>query len=67
MAGKEIDKNTKVWDIPGFAGISEYPFVHDDLTWGEYEVEKKYFIEHYQDYRMGNYVPLWKQRENSTK
>lgn len=63
MVIEGIEEDTNVWDIPNFEFLAEYPFVKDDMTWGEYIREKKYFGEHYQDYRMGTYKPLWKQKE----
>ena len=41
--------------------LREVPFWRDDMTVEEYETERRYYIEHYWDYRKGNYTPLWKQ------
>lgn len=62
MEIKGFDSNLNVWDIPGFSSMSEFPFLRDDMTWGEYWKEREYFAAHYQDYRIGTYVPLWKQK-----
>jgi len=47
--------------ITNFA-LLEYPFMHDGITHEEYEEERDYFIHHYEDYKKGSYVPLWKQK-----
>ena len=50
----------KDWDL--FLKISEYPFVREGMTPEEFEEELKYFGEHYEDYKNGDYKPLWKQK-----
>lgn len=54
----------KEWDI--FLKIAEYPFIHPDMTPDEFDEELKYLGEHYEDYKYGDYQPLWKQRKKST-
>ena len=63
MLSEEEQLKVKVWEIPGFNAMCEYPFVHDEMTLGEYKVEKAYYAEHYQEVRTGEYQPLWKQRK----
>ena len=50
----------KGWDL--FLKISEYPFVREGMTPEEFEEELKYLGEHYEDYKKGDYKPLWKQK-----
>lgn len=50
----------KDWDL--FLKIAEYPFIRQDMTLEEFDEELKYLGEHYEDYRNGNYLPLWKQK-----
>ena len=53
--------------ITNFA-LLEYPFIHEGITHEEYEKERDYFIHHYEDYKKGTYVPLWKQeKQNESK
>lgn len=33
------------------------------MTPEEYDVEREYWINHWEDYTKGKYVPLWKQKE----
>ena len=42
--------------------LKEVPFWRDDMTPEEYEIEREYYCEHWDDYRKGNYKPLWKQK-----
>lgn len=42
--------------------LKEVPFWRDDMTPEEYEKEREYFYRHWDDYRNGIYVPLWKQK-----
>lgn len=58
---EEKKMSINVWDVPGFAMVCEYPFVRDDMTWGEYLKEKEYYGEHWEDVLTGTYKPLWKQ------
>ena len=44
--------------------LREVPFWRDDMTPEEYEVERTYFIEHWDDYTKGKYTPLWKQNQS---
>ncbi len=44
--------------------LREVPFWRDDMTPEEYEIERTYFIEHWDDYTKGNYTPLWKQNKS---
>lgn len=44
--------------------LREVPFWRDDMTPEEYEIERTYFIEHWDDYTKGKYTPLWKQKQN---
>lgn len=43
------------------ATLKEAPFWREGMTPEEYDEERKYFDEHYEDYTKGNYEPLWKQ------
>ena len=36
--------------------------MHEGITYDEFEEEKDYFIHHYEDYKNGTYIPLWKQK-----
>jgi hypothetical protein len=58
-----IDVNTKLRDIPNLGILLDYPFVRDEMTWGEYLEEKEYYGKHYKEHWLGTYKPLWKQRE----
>lgn len=44
-----------------------YPFIYEGMTPAEYDEEKRYWIEHYQEYIDGTYVPLWKQGQETTR
>ena len=41
--------------------LKEVPFWREDMQPEEYDLERKYFAEHFEDYTNGNYEPLWKQ------
>ncbi|MBO4693577.1 MAG: hypothetical protein J5659_04200 [Clostridia bacterium] len=41
--------------------LKEVPFWRDDMSPEEYEKEREYWLTHYDDYRNGDYIPLWKQ------
>ena len=38
------------------------PFWREDMQPGEYDQERAYLIEHWDDYKRGKYTPLWKQK-----
>ncbi len=38
----------------------EYPFVKEGMTVGEFREELRYFSKHREEYKKGNYKPLWK-------
>ena len=40
----------------------ESPYFYDGITMGELDEEIQYYSTHYEDYKKGTYVPLWKQR-----
>ncbi len=42
--------------------LREVPFWREDMTPEEYDRERTYFIEHWDDYTKGKYTPLWKQK-----
>ena len=43
------------------ATLKEVPFWRDDMQPDEYDKEREYFAKHYEDYKNGIYIPLWKQ------
>ncbi len=45
--------------------ISEAPFARDGMSEDEYFEEKRYFVEHFEEWIAGTYQPLWKQRINN--
>ena len=45
-----------------FPAYRESPYFYDGITMGELEEEIRYYATHYDDYKKGNYIPLWKQR-----
>ncbi len=44
--------------------LKEVPFWRDDISVKEYELERTYFHEHWDDWTKGNYVPLWIQKRD---
>ena len=40
----------------------ESPYFYDGITMGELDEEIRYYADHYEDYKKGTYIPLWKQR-----
>ena len=42
--------------------LREVPFWRDDMNPEEYDRERMYFVEHWDDYTKGKYTPLWKQK-----
>lgn len=44
--------------------LKEVPFWRDDMLPEEYDTERQYFHEHWNDWVHGEYVPLWKQKQN---
>ena len=44
------------------ATLKEVPFWRDDMRPEEYEVEREYLANHWEDYICGTYLPLWKQK-----
>jgi len=43
--------------------LKEVPFWRDDMQPDEYDVEREYFYNHWEDYTHGRYTPLWKQKQ----
>lgn len=43
--------------------IKEVPFWRDDMTPEEYDTEREYFIKHWENFKSGEYLPLWKQNK----
>lgn len=43
--------------------LKEVPFWRDDMTPEEYEEERTYLGQHWDDYKQGVYTPLWQQRQ----
>lgn len=56
-----FDKDAKVYEILD-PGMLEYPFVREDMTLEEYEIEMEYWETHLEEVMAGEYKPLWKQR-----
>lgn len=54
----DIDKND--W---ASGTLKEVPFWRDDMSVEEYEKERTYMIEHWDDVKNGTYTPLWKQKK----
>jgi len=50
-------------DWESFLKTAEYPFKREGMTPEEFDEEIKYLGKHYEDYKKGNYQPLWKQKE----
>lgn len=46
--------------------LKEVPFWREDMTPEEYEVEREYYFQHWDDYKIGKYIPLWKQKAGRT-
>lgn len=44
--------------------LKEVPFWREDMSPEEYQIENEYLAEHWDEYRQGNYVPLWKQNKD---
>lgn len=44
--------------------LKEVPFWRDDMSVEEYEIERTYFHEHWDDWTKGQYVPLWIQKRD---
>ena len=42
--------------------LKEVPFWREDMQPEEYDKERAYLIEHWDDYTRGKYTPLWKQK-----
>lgn len=59
MAGTNRD-----WATPT---VKEVPFWRDDMTPEEYEIEREYYYKNFALVRKREYVPLWKQKEESLK
>ena len=47
--------------------VKEVPFWRDDMTPEEYEIEREYYYKNFALVRKREYVPLWKQKEESLK
>ena len=45
-----IDANTKLRHIPNMGILLDYPFIHDEMIWGEYLEEKEYFGQHFKEH-----------------
>ncbi len=56
-----FDKDAKIYGILD-PGMLEYPFVREDMTLEEYEIEMEYWETHLEEVRAGEYKPLWKQK-----
>ena len=44
------------------ATLKEAPFWRDDMTPEEYDVEREYLANNWDDFTKGKYKPLWKQK-----
>lgn len=42
--------------------LKEAPFWKDGMTPEEYDEEREYLIEHWEEYTHGKYLPLWRQQ-----
>lgn len=56
-----FDKDAKIYEILD-PGMLEYPFVREDMTLAEYEIEMEYWGTHLEEVMAGEYKPLWKQK-----
>ena len=48
------------WATPS---LKEAPFWRVGMTPDEYDKEREYFDNHYDEYIRGNYLPMWKQNK----
>ena len=56
---REDDKN---WC---YGTLREVPFYFDGITPEQYDKEREYWIKNWEQYKRGEYVPLWKQEKES--
>ena len=47
------------WSTPT---LREAPFWRDDMTPEEYDIEREYLANNWDDFTKGKYKPLWKQK-----
>ena len=43
-------------------GLMEVPYWRNGMSPEEYEEEQRYFYMHFEDWKEGTYMPIWKQR-----
>lgn len=58
MTGEEIKT---IEDMDSFS-LNGYPFLYSGMTVEQFEEERTYFWQNWQDYKNDRYEPLWKQR-----
>lgn len=56
----EKDNN---WSSPT---LREVPFWREGMTQDEYELEREYYAKNFHLLREGGYIPLWKQKSDTT-
>ncbi|MGI5891242.1 MAG: hypothetical protein ACOX7H_00705 [Bacillota bacterium] len=56
------EEKNKPWYSPP---MMENPFFHPDITPEEYDVERAYFVKHWDNYKRGLYKLLWKQQQEN--
>ena len=55
-----MKKNDENWAT---GTLKEVPFWREGMSVEEYEIERIYFIKHWDDYTNNKYLPLWRQKE----
>lgn len=46
--------------------LKEVPFWREGMQPDEYDKEREYLATHFDDFKKGKYIPLWKQKDKSS-
>ena len=64
VAGMTVERFTEIasTSIPAkdFPEYWESPYFYDGITMGELEEEVRHYANHFDEYKKGDYTPLWK-------
>ena len=60
---KELNMTGEMNYGPITPGVKEWEFYREGMTVEEYEREREYLGEHFEEWKNHTYIPLWKQKQ----